>query len=143
MHADELVGPLGGGGNVGDGDGGGIGGQNGLRLTDAVQLRKDALFDVKVFNRRLNNQIGVGGQLQIGGKGNLVNDGLLTGLIQLTLGHQLVQALVQTGLGGLNDLVLDVAHNHVEPLAGKHLRNIQAHRAAADYNNLFHGYIPP
>ena len=63
---------------------------------------------------------------------------LMSRLVQLALGHQLVQPLVQTGLGRLNDLVLDITDHHVESLAGEDLGNIQAHRAAADHYDFLH-----
>ena len=137
MHADELVGPLGGRGDGRDGDGGGIGGQNGLGLADLIQLGEDGLLDVQVLDGGLYHQIGIRSQVQVGGKSDLAGNGGLAGLVQLALGHLLVQALVQTGLTGLDDLIADVAHHDVKPLFGKNLSNVQTH-AAADDNNLFH-----
>ena len=66
----------------------------------------------------------------------------LLGLVHLALGHQLVQALVQAGLVGLEDLVADVADDHVKALLGKDLGDIQPHGAAADDYDLFHNSIP-
>ena len=59
-------------------------------------------------------------------------------LVHLALGHQLIQALVQTALGSLDDIVVDVADHYIKALLGKNLRDVQAHGAAADDNNLFH-----
>ena len=111
----------------------GITGTNGKTTTkELLAAVLSTKYNLLYTEGNLNNQIGVGGQLQIGGKGNLVNDGLLAGLIQLTLGHQLVQALVQPGLAGLDDLVLDVAHHNVIAVAGKYLGDVQPHGTAAD-----------
>ena len=142
VHADEAVSALGGGGDGGDGDGGGVGGQNGLGLADLVQLSEDGLLDLQILDGGLNDQIGVSSQAQIGGEGHLVGDGLLAGLVQLALGNQLVQTLVQTGLGSLDDLVLNVADDDLKALLGESLSDIQTHGAAADNNNFVHLNYP-
>ena len=64
-------------------------------LADLVQLGKDGLLDLQLLDGGLHHQVGVGGGSQVGGKGHLVGDGLLAGLVHLALGNQLVQALVQ------------------------------------------------
>ena len=143
MHADELVGALGGRGNGGDGDGRSVGGQDGLGLAQAVQLGKDVLLDLQVLDGGLNHQVGVRSGGQIGGEAHVSQDVGLLGLVHLALGNQLLQPLVQAGLGSLDDGVVDVAHHHVIAAAGKHLGNVQTHGAAANDNNLFHRNFSP
>ena len=138
VHPDEPVLPLGRRGDGGDRDGGGVGGQDSLALADLVQLGKDALLDVQILDGGFHHQVRVRSQVQIGREADLAGDGGLARLVQLALGHQLVQPLVQTGLGRLNDLVLDITDHHVESLAGEDLGNIQAHRAAADHYDFLH-----
>ena len=112
--------------------------QDGLGLADGVQLSEDGLLDLQVLDGGLNHQVSVSSGVQVGGEGHLVQDGLLASLVHLALGNQLVQTLVQTGLGGLDDLVLDVTDHHVKTLASKDLGDVQAHGAAADDYNFLH-----
>ena len=143
VHADDLLGALGDGADLGDGDGGGVGGQDGLGLADAVQVGEDALLDGGVLSGGLDDQVGVGGLVQVGGEGDVGQDVGLLGLVHLALGHQLVQALHQAGPGGLDEFILDVTDDHVKALLGKDLGDVQPHGAAADDNDFLHSATTP
>lgn len=54
MHSNDLVRALGVGGNVGDGDGGGVGGEEGSRLAHGVKLLKKGEFELRILSGGLN-----------------------------------------------------------------------------------------
>ncbi len=86
------------------------------RLSSSAKM---PLLDVQVLDGGLHHQIGIGSGGQLGGEAHVGQDLSLLGLVQLALAHQLIQALVQPGLAGLDDLVLDVAHHNVIARCGQ------------------------
>jgi len=60
MQSDDIFGPMGHRGNRINILIGGIGRQNCTRFTDAVQLRKYFLFQIRIFEHCLNDQVRVG-----------------------------------------------------------------------------------
>ncbi len=54
VHADDLGGAFGGVGELGDGDGGGVAGDDGLGLEDLVEGCEQGLLDVEILDDGLN-----------------------------------------------------------------------------------------
>ena len=148
VHADDLVLALNAGSNLGDGDGGGVGGQDALVLGGLVQLLEDALLQVHALDGGLDDQIGVVQNAGVLGGGHEVHAALQTGdllLGHLATGDHLGEALVQGGLGIGDDGIVDINNGDVLAGGGKHLSNAAAHLAGADHSNFFdrHDKIPP
>jgi hypothetical protein len=63
VHADDAVGTLGLTGQLGDGDGGGVGGEDGFGGTQRVELREELLLDLEALAGGLNDKLAGGERL--------------------------------------------------------------------------------
>ena len=145
MHAQHLLGALGGGGDGGDGDGGGVGSQDGLRLADLVELLEDALLDVQNLDGSLYHQVAVLGIGQLQGEGDPGEHVVLLLLGDLALGDLLLQVLLQHALAPLNESVGDVADENGLASLSENLSDPHTHGAGAQHHNLIdsHCGVPP
>ena len=145
MHAQDLLRTLGSSSNGGDGDGGGVGGQDGLALANLVQLGKDALFDVQDLDGSFHNQVAVLGVSQLQGEGDAGEHLVLLVLGDLALGDLLLQVLLQNALAALNESVSDVADDDGLASLSENLGNTHAHGAGAQHHNLVNSHcgVPP
>ena len=138
VHADDLVLAGHSGGDLGDGDGGGVGGQDALRLGGGVQLLEDALLQVQALHSGLNHQIHIVQNALVLGGSHKAHAALQ--LVHILLGHlalgdHLGKALVQGGLRGGDDGVVDVHNDDALSRGGKDLGDAAAHLAGADDSN--------
>ena len=90
--------------HFGDGEGGSIGGENGLRLADGVQFGKEFFLGRHILFDALNDEIGVsGGGLLF--HQNVIHDGVFRFLGHFAPAHELVKTggeLVLVALRGLD-----------------------------------------
>ena len=70
VDADDPAGLGVGGGDLGDAERGGVGGQDRVRADDAVERPEDRLLDLERLHDRLDDEVGVGEVLQLGGEGD-------------------------------------------------------------------------
>ena len=124
--------------DLGDGQGGGVGGEDALGLADLVQLAEGGLLHAHVLERGLHDQVAVGAQvlLQAGGDGG--HGGVGLSLVHLALFHQLGVALLDLGLAAVGPLLLDVAQGNGPAALGERLGDALAHSTGADNTNFAH-----
>ena len=128
MHADHgMVQAV---GHLGDGQGGGVGGKNGLGLAHGVQLAEEGLLRDHVFLYALDDEVGVGaGGLLL--HQDVRHDGVGGGLLHPALVHALLERggqLVLVLLGGRHGACV---HQGGVALRRENLGNTAAHRARA------------
>ena len=128
MHADHgMVQAV---GHLGDGQGGGVGGKNGLGLAHGVQLAEQGLLGAHVFLDALNDEIRVGaGGLFL--HQHVGHDGVGGGLFHPALVHPLLERggqLVLVLLGGRHGAGV---HQGGVALRREDLSDAAAHRARA------------
>ena len=66
VHADEALGPVGGRGQPGDGDGGGVGREDRALLQMRAQLGEDLALDRFVLGGRLDDEVASPNASQVG-----------------------------------------------------------------------------
>ena len=150
MQADEArsAGCTDSGGQFGDGDRGGVGGDDGALLADLVQSLKDVGLDLENFQGCLYNQIAVcviRNTVCRAGDLDVVHGRGFFFLGHLTLGHTLCQHAVQALLAVLCKLQLNVAQNGLITCLCKAQSDLGAHHAGANDAKLFHFHLhkPP
>ena len=138
MHADN--GTIQAIGNFGNGERGGVGGKDAIRLADFLQLFKDLLLQLHLFKSRFHNQVTVGNNF-IGAGGNLVQDSIGCGLLHLPLGNSLLKALGNLRLTVSRPFCFNIAKPYFKALClCKGLSNAVTHCSRANNTNL-HGYF--
>ena len=95
-------------GNLGDGKGGGVGGEDTLRFADLVQLPEGLSLDIHVLHSRLYDQIAVAADLLCAGL-DLCNDPVGVLFRHLALGHSLLKSLGNSQFSVCCELLVDVA----------------------------------
>ena len=132
MHADHVAGPLGVGGDLVDVEAGGVGGQDGARLGDLVELLEDGLLDFHRLEHRLDDDVGVLEGVVVERRRDQRHALLdVLGLHAAALGGVLVvgadglEAAIQRFLAGLE-------HRHGDACVGEVHGDATAHRAGAD-----------
>ena len=145
VHAQNLLRTLGSGSDGGDGDGRGVGSQDGLGLADLVQFLEDALLDVQDLDGSLNDQVAVLGVGQLQGEGNAAQGLVLLLLGDLALGNLLLHVLLQNALAALNESISDVADDNGLASLSENLGDAHAHGACTQDHNLIdsHCSFPP
>lgn len=137
METTETIRPLGGLGNLADGEGRGVGAEEGVLGSDLVEHGEQLLLGLQVLDDGLDDQISIlGGGLRVGtgldlGHG-LVDEGLLLGSIlrELLLGDTL-EGGGDDVLTLLESLGVEVNHGDVEGVLGGDLDNTGAHETGA------------
>jgi len=132
VHPDDLVRAFGPSGDAADGNRGGVGGQDGLRAAEGVQVPEELELDLLVFRGRLHHEVGRREVLQVGAGPDAAEDGVLVRRRQFALFHLATEVLFDGGHAPLNELVLDVVHDHVQAAGGGHLGDPVAHLPGAD-----------
>ena len=142
MHADEAVRPLGSGGQLRGGDGGGVGGKNGLRLHDGIQLPEEVLLDAHVLHNGFHHQVRVRRLAHVGGKGDPGGDGV--GLLPRfpPLLHLPGKGRLQPLLPLPDELIADIPDHHIVALGREDLGDVQTHVACAEYCCLHRDVLP-
>ena len=123
-----------------DGKGGGIGGEDAVRLADVLQLLKGLLLDLHVLKRSFHYKIAVrADRLHAGG--DLCQDGVGGSLLHLSLGNSLAQPLGDPVLAVCGELFIDIAQKNLIAFGlGKSLCNTGTHGSCTDNTN-FHECI--
>ena len=130
VHTDQVM--LQALAHLGDGQRGGVGGEDGLVLADGVQLAQQFLLDGHVLGHALDDQIGIGGSVKLLDQ-NAAHDIVRGFLGHLTLGDLLVQGggqlvLMTLCAGGAGSI-----HQGGVALRCENLGNAAAHRTGAEY----------
>src|SRR5262249_9412900 len=123
MQSDEALGPVGGGGEPGDGDRRRVGGHNRLRLEKRAKRHEDLALHRFVLGRRLDHEIRVGETLIILGVA-YAGQGLFAVLLGDLAGGDLPGEVLAYDLERLVDLLLGQVVEH-DFISGKrdHVRN--------------------
>ena len=142
VHAEELLGALGGGGQLGDAQRGGVGDEDGLGLDQVGQLLEGLLLQLHVLDHGLDDDVDVGQVVQVGG-GLQVGEprvGLLLG--DLALGDLLVEVVLDAGHALLQGGGAVVVQDDLVAAFHRDLGQTSAHRTCAvDANSLdFHDF---
>jgi hypothetical protein len=121
--------------NLGDGDGRGVGGQDGILLGPLVEVSEDVKLELGDLGDCLNDHVHVGhGRLQVGvtsdpashGLGLVAGQTAFANVLLKQLVHEL-ETLVQGALVGVNEVDLETG------LVGSHQSDSQTHLAGANY----------
>ena len=117
----------------GDGNTGGVGGEDGARLALLRQLLEDGLLDLQPLRHGLDHEIGVADRFGlIGGEGDapLGRLGLLGG--QESAADQRLEDEIDRALGLFDLLILDIGEIGVEPVAGERGGHPRPHGPGSD-----------
>jgi hypothetical protein len=123
--------------DLGDGQRRSVGSEDALGLADLIQLAEGGLLDLHILKSSLNDQIAVSAQVFLQARGDGSNDSVCLFLRHLSLGNQLLVALLDLCQTILGPLLLDVAQsNSVALNLCKCLCDALAHGASADNTDL-------
>ena len=130
VHTDEVV--LQALAHLGDGQRGGVGGEDGLILAQSVQLGQQLLLDGHVLGDALDDQIGIGGGVELLDQ-NAAHNIVSRFLGHLALGDLLIQGGCQLILMTLCAGRAGSIHQGGVALRCENLSNTTAHRTCTKY----------
>ena len=144
MEADDLVGAQGRVGDLGDGERGGVRGEDRVRGGGGVELGEDVLLDLDLLGHGLDHEIDVS-EAAVGGRSVDAADDL----VHLRLGllvaepafldefsHLPLCDRTRLGEARVHERVVDVLEHHRDAGDGDRLRDLPAHRPCADDRGL-------
>ena len=130
VHTDQvMLQPL---AHLGDGQRGGVGGEDGLILAQSIQTAQQLLLDFHVLSDALDDQIGISGALELLDQ-NAAHDIISSFLGHLALGDLLVQGGGQLVLMTLCACGAGSIHQSGVALRCENLSNTAAHCTCAKY----------
>ena len=132
MQADELLGPVGRGGQPRDRDRRSVRGQDGVRLQVRDQRLEDGLLDLFVLGGRLDDEIDVGDLRGVRRRGDARQGGLGVGLADGALGDLAGKVLLDLAQGGLEPLGAHVVQANLAAAQRAHMGDARSHLAGAD-----------
>ena len=135
MHADDLVGTVGGCRNRRDGNGGCVGGQNGFGLAQAVQFGEDFLLQGENLRDGLDHQVAFGAQRTVGAGGDAGEGRISVFLTHALLAHKFAQRELNGAEAFLDVFVFDVDHHNIVTGTRRHLCNAVAHLSCTNHAN--------
>ena len=141
VHANKAVGAPGDGGQLGDGNGRGVGGNDHIRANHGFDLLDDLDLEIVVFGGRLDHQLR---RLEVCVAGAAVDQchgRVALGCSQLVLLHQTLQARDDGGQALVDGLLGDIHHHHLDARNRASLRNAVAHGARANNANRINMHI--
>ena len=121
MHPDDLVGAVGGGGDARDGDGGGVGGEDGVGRAVLVELLEELELEGFALGGGLDDEVGA------------VEFGEAADRGEATLADAPRELLLDAGFAGLRALDADVGEEDLVAYGGGDLRDARAHLARSEY----------
>ena len=135
VHPDDLLGPVGGSCEFGDGNGGGVAGDDGRLLEDLIRCCQNGFLDIGIFNDGFHDEINIcfGKLLNILAEGKTLVEILAFLLRHLALADFLLAPIPHELLRFLESDFIGVVENHGQ--LGKptgNNRNTSAHLACAD-----------
>src|SRR5213593_635094 len=136
VHADHALGPPRGRGDLVDVERGRVGGQHGARLRHLVEPGEHVLLDGHLLEHRLDDEIGVGESVEVGGALDQAHALLDVVLGQPTLGRRRLVILAHHAEAAIERLPGDLDHRHRNTDVGEVHRDAAAHRAGADHGRL-------
>ena len=87
VHADDALRPFRGGGDLRDGESGGVRGQHRLRPADSLERREELPLRLELLDDRLDHELAAGEVLEVGSQGEAAERGVDRRLIQLAFLH--------------------------------------------------------
>jgi hypothetical protein len=133
VDADDATGARVGRGDLGDAQRGGVGGQDGVVGDDPVELGEDRLLDLQRLHDRLDDDVGPGQGVELGGEADPAQQLGLLGLAQLLALDRPVGGVLEVGATALDPLVVLLHADDVEAVAGEDLRDAGPHGAESDH----------
>ncbi len=143
MHADETIGAIGCGRELGDRDRRGVSGEQRVGLQRRAELLQDLDLQLLVLGRGLDDEI-AGGELRpVRGRGDTRQRGVAIGHGHLVLLDQTIQAAAHRGKTLGDGGVGDVDHHHAQSGRGAYLGDAVAHGSGPDdANGVRHNSCP-
>ena len=136
MHADDLLGSLRGGGDGGDGDGRGVGRQDGLGLAQAVKFCENFLLERENFGHCFDNKVAICTEASVRARRDASEC-----CVSIVLGHALLaHEFSKRKLDGAESLrdvfVFDVDHHHIVASTSGHLSNAVSHLSCTNHTDV-------
>ena len=136
VHADDALGSPRGRGDLVDVERGRVGGQHGARLRHLVEPGEHVLLDGHLLEHGLDDEIGVGEGIEVGGALDQAHALLDVVLGQPALGRRRLVILAHHAEAAIERLPGDLDHRHWNTDVGEVHRDAAAHRAGADHGRL-------
>ena len=132
MHADDLVGALGDGGEFGDGNRRGVGAEDDFEAAHGVEVAEEFGLDLEALAGGFDDEVASGEFVALGDGTNVRQRliALLGG--ELRLGDFAFQVLVDGLQAAISEALLDIEQHHRVPALGEHMGDTVAHGARAD-----------
>ena len=135
MHPDDLAGSSGLGRQPGDGNGRGVGSQDGFRLHHRVQGGKEFLLEFEPLRCGFDHKITNPQVTALQGAANQFQSGFRVPCAQLALGYLALQVLANRLQPAVEKALFHLAQNHLKPTARKNMRDPIAHGPGAHHTH--------
>jgi hypothetical protein len=138
VQAEHVLGPRRGRGEVGDRDGGRVGGQQRTALDGRVEPLEDAALHGEVLDDGLDDEVAVRQVADVAGPGDAPLQGLGGVRLELAAGHGAADGRGDALPRPLERRLLGLVDVHRDPGARHGLGDARAHEAASDDGHLSH-----
>ena len=119
--------------HLGNGQGGGIGSEDGVLRADLVQIFEQVLLQVHALQNNFHDEVGVGSSVAVY-RGLEGSEQLVLALLgHLALLYEELVVMGDDGLAALSELRLDIDHGDFMASVQENFRNACAHIACAEY----------
>ena len=143
VEAGDAFRVLGGAGNAGDRQRGGVGGQYTVCADDGFQVGKQLLFDLQQLDDGLDHQVAIGQVAQLGRRLHARDGRFQLGFGQLALGLGALQQVAVKGQCILDCLGAGIEQQNLLTAAGEQLGDAATHCSGADDANPLEHALPP
>ncbi len=137
VHADDLVRTLGLRGELCDGDGAGVGGEDRVGWEDAVEVAEDLRFDGELFGRGFDGQVAAAEGFKVEGGGDSGSGGCGFLFGEFRFGCLAGEIFLDGGEAAVEEWLLEVVEDDIEAGAGADVGDAVAHRTGAQDSNGF------
>jgi len=135
VHPDNLGRAAGEGSEFGDGDGGGVGGEECRRGQDAIEGTEYTGFQFEAFRRGFDGQQCSGERFHVHGWRDAVQGRFDVALGEFALGGLAAQVGPDGSEGAIEGALVDVAQLYLKARSSEDVRYAGAHGSRADYGN--------
>ncbi|MNT54920.1 hypothetical protein D3C72_1921160 [compost metagenome] len=138
MHADHAIGTVHRRRNLGDTEGRGVGGDDGVFCQQRCRLANDRLLDCQLLRNRLDQHVGADGGFTQVATGQQIRQGLLCLLLaDLAQAHAIGKDFLDTRPGLRQCRSVGVHQQRNKPGAGERMCNAGTHQAGTDDDYFF------
>ena len=123
---------------AGDGQGGGVAGEDGITPKHRFGLGGNVRLDVAIFEDRLDDQFAALQQGVVGGRRNARQHGVTAFFLATTTVHFFLQQLGRVSLALFGGSLRTVDEHDVHAGQGRHMRNTRAHHAGTEDAEFLH-----